>query len=39
MEEIRHDMSQFYPMKAVLEQLLGRRCYMKLKETGNLTGC
>jgi hypothetical protein len=36
MEDIRYDMSQFYPMKAVLEQLFGRRCYMKLKETGNL---
>jgi hypothetical protein len=36
MEDIRYDMSQFYPMKAVLEQLFGRRCYMKLKETANL---
>lgn len=36
MEDIRYDMSQFYPMKAVLEQLFGRRCYRKLKETGNL---
>jgi len=29
-------MAQFYPMKAVLEQLFGRRCYKKLKETGTL---
>jgi hypothetical protein len=36
MEDIRHDMSQYYPMKAVLEQLFGRRCYMKLKETADL---
>jgi len=36
MEDIRYDMSQFYPMKAVFEQLFGRRCYMKLKETGDL---
>jgi len=36
MEDIRYDMSQFYPMKAVFEQLFGRRCYMRLKETGNL---
>ena len=35
-EDIRYDSVQFYPMKAVLEQLFGRRCYMRLKETGNL---
>lgn len=36
MDDIHHKMSQFYPMKAVLEMLFGRRCYMKLKEAGDL---
>ena len=36
MNDIRHDMSQFYPMKATLEQLFGHRCYMKLKESADL---
>src|SRR2546429_5842893 len=35
-EELRYDMSQFYPLKAVLEELLGRRVYLQLKETGTL---
>ena len=35
-EELHYDMSQFYPLKAVLEQLLGRRVYLRLKETGTL---
>lgn len=33
---ISHKMSQFYPMKAVMRSLFGRRCYMKLKEAGDL---
>ena len=37
MDTIRADMSQFYPMKSVLEQLFGKRCYRRLKETANLT--
>jgi len=36
MNDIRYDMSQFYPMKAVLEQLFGKNCYCKLKETATL---
>lgn len=35
MENIRYDMSQFYPMKVVLEQLFGNKCYRKLKETAS----
>lgn len=34
---IRPDMSQFYPLKAVLEEILGKRTYRKLKETGDLS--
>lgn len=33
---ISHKMDQFYPMKAVMESLFGHRCYMKLKEAGDL---
>ena len=33
---IRADMSQYYSMKAVLEQILGGDAYRKLKETGTL---
>lgn len=29
-------MSQFYPLKAVFEQLFGKRCYQRLKETADL---
>jgi hypothetical protein len=36
MSELRHDLSQFYPMKAVMEQLFGRKCFAKLKEGGSL---
>lgn len=35
-EDIRYDMAQFYAMKAVLEQVLGRTAYRRLKETGSL---
>jgi hypothetical protein len=35
-DELRHDMSQFYPLKAVLEELLGHRVYSRLKETATL---
>jgi hypothetical protein len=35
-EELRYDMSQFYPLKAVLEELLGHHVYSRLKETGTL---
>jgi hypothetical protein len=31
------DMSQFYAMKAVLEEALGHPVYLKLKETGTMT--
>jgi hypothetical protein len=33
---IRYDMSQFYPIKALLERLFGNATYMRLKETGTL---
>jgi len=33
---IRYDMSQFYSMKDVMEQLFGRRAYLRLKETASL---
>ena len=36
MNAIRSDMSQFYPLKAALEQILGERTYRKLKETATL---
>jgi len=35
-EELRYDMSQFYPLKATLEELLGHRVYLQLKETATL---
>jgi hypothetical protein len=35
-EELRYDMSQFYPLKTVLEGLLGHRVYLRLKETATL---
>jgi hypothetical protein len=31
---LRYDMSQFYRMKAVLEEVFGSKVYRKLKETG-----
>lgn len=37
MNGIRYDMSQFYPLKAALEQILGNRTYRKLKETATLS--
>ncbi|MEK7761487.1 MAG: hypothetical protein AAB433_07905 [Nitrospirota bacterium] len=37
MNAIRYDMSQFYPLKAALEQILGNRTYRKLKETATLS--
>lgn len=33
---IRYDISQFYSMKDVMEQLFGKRVYLRLKETANL---
>lgn len=33
---IRYDMSQFYSMKDVMEQLFGNRTYLRLKETAGL---
>lgn len=33
---IRYDMSQFYSMKDVMEQLFGKRVYLRLKETASL---
>ena len=33
---IRYDMSQFYSMKEVMEQLFGNRTYLRLKETAGL---
>jgi len=35
-EGLRFDMSQFYPLKAVLEELLGHHVYLRLKETATL---
>mgnify|MGYP001608505597 FL=1 len=37
MNGIRYDMSQFYPLKAAFEQILGKRSYRKLKETAGLS--
>jgi len=34
--KIRYDMSQYYPLKAVLEQILGKATYRRLKETSDL---
>ena len=36
MSEIRCDLAQYYPMKAVMEQVLGRNAFRKLKEGGSL---
>jgi hypothetical protein len=36
MTQIRYDMSQFYSLKAVYEEILGKRSYRKLKETATL---
>jgi len=36
MNELRHDLSQFYPMKAVMEQLFGRESFARLKEGATL---
>lgn len=36
MAELRYDMAQYYPLKAVLESVLGHGTYLKLKETGTL---
>lgn len=33
---IRYDMSQFYSMKDVMEQVFGKRAYLGLKETASL---
>ncbi len=33
---LRYDMSQFYSLKAVLEEVLGHPVYLKLKETGTI---
>jgi predicted secreted protein len=33
---LRYDMSQFYGMKSVLEELFGHSVYMRLKETGTI---
>lgn len=37
MTDIKYDLSQFYPMKAVVEQTLGKCAYLKLKETATLS--
>jgi hypothetical protein len=34
---IRHDMSQFYPLKDAMECILGHKTYMRLKETATLS--
>ena len=34
---LRHDVSQFYSMKAVLEDLFGHPTYLRLKETGSFS--
>ena len=36
MSGFHHDLAQFYPMKAAMEQLFGRDSFAKLKETGSL---
>ena len=36
-DDIRFDLAQFYPMKAVIEQILGRNSFQKLKDHGTLT--
>src|ERR1700730_11868464 len=36
MTDLRHDLNQFYPMKAVMEELFGRECFARLKENGSL---
>jgi hypothetical protein len=36
MATLRYDMSQYYPLKETLEEILGGNTYRKLKETGTL---
>jgi|SRR5208283_4755032 len=36
-EELRYDMSQFSSLKGALEELLGHRVYLRLKETATLS--
>jgi hypothetical protein len=36
MSEIQADLSQYYPMKAVFEQILGKASFMKVKDYGSL---
>jgi hypothetical protein len=35
--EIRADLSQYYPMKGLLEQILGRSSFMRVKDSGPLS--
>ena len=37
MAEIHADLSQYYPMKAVFEQILGKASFMKVKDYGSLS--
>ena len=36
MSEVRFDLAQYYSMKAVIEQVLGRNAFRKLKDAGSL---
>ena len=36
MSEIRFDLSQYYPMKAVFEEVLGQKSFAKIKDCGSL---
>lgn len=36
MDDFHRNLEQFYPMKAVMGELLGKDCFGKLKETGDL---
>ena len=37
MAEIHADLSQYYSMKAVFEQILGKASFMKVKDYGSLS--
>lgn len=37
MNDIRHDLKEFYPLKSLFEQLFGKKDYQKMKENHSLS--
>ena len=38
MSTIRADLSQYYPVKALFERVLGREAFLRVKDSGSLSG-